>query len=73
VRREVGFAGIELAPFAVAHDLAGISDCGGPVKALAERVAYEGPGRGMVATDARVNVSEELALLGGGYASLQDT
>jgi hypothetical protein len=73
VRREVGFKGVELAPFAGAHDLAGVSNRGGPVKALAERVAYEGAGRGMVAADARVNVPEKLAPLGDGHASLQDT
>jgi hypothetical protein len=31
VRREVGFAGVELAPLAGAYDLAGICDRGGPV------------------------------------------
>jgi hypothetical protein len=51
VRREVGFTGVELAPFAGAYDLAGVGDCGGPIEALAERVAYEGAGRGMVAAD----------------------
>jgi hypothetical protein len=44
VRREVGFTGVELAPFAGAYDLAGVSDRGGPVEALSERVAYEGAG-----------------------------
>jgi hypothetical protein len=72
VRGEVGFAGVELTPLAGAYDLAGIRDRGGPIKALAERVAYEGARRGVVAADARVNVSEELAPLGDGHASLQD-
>jgi hypothetical protein len=54
---QVGLAGVELAPFAGAYDLAGVRDRGGPVKALAERVADEGAGRGVVATDPRVDVS----------------
>jgi hypothetical protein len=69
---EVSFAGVKLAPFAGAHDLAGISDHGGPIEALAERVAHEGARRRVVATHARVNVSKELAPLGDGHASLQD-
>jgi hypothetical protein len=52
VSRKVGFAGVELAPFVGAHHLAGIRDRGGPVKALAERVTYEGAWRGMVAANA---------------------
>jgi hypothetical protein len=72
VCRELGFTGVELAPFADAHDLVGVGDCGGPVEALAERVAYEGAGRGMVAADALVNVPEDLAPLGDGPASLRD-
>jgi hypothetical protein len=72
VRREVGFSGVELAPFAGAHDLAGVRDRGGPIEALAECVAHEGARRGMVATDSRMYVPEELAPLGDGYASLQD-
>jgi hypothetical protein len=72
VRREIGFAGIELAPFAGAYDLAGVGDRDGPIEALAECVAYESAGRGMVAADARVNVPEELTPLGDGHASLQD-
>jgi hypothetical protein len=70
VSREVGLAGVELAPLAGAYNLAGIRDRGGPVKALAERVAYEGAGRGVVAVDPRMNVPEELAPLRDGHASL---
>jgi hypothetical protein len=70
--KSLGFAGVELAPLAGAHNLAGIRDRSGPIKALAECVAYEGAGRGMVAANARVNVSEELAPLRDGHASLQD-
>jgi hypothetical protein len=73
VRREVGLAGVELAPFAGAHDLAGVSDRGGPVETLMERVAHEGAWRCVVAAHARVNVSKELAPLRDGHTSLQDT
>jgi hypothetical protein len=69
---EVSFVGVKLAPFAGAHDLAGIGDRGGPVEALAERVAHEGARRRVVAAQARMNVSKELAPLWDGYASLQD-
>jgi hypothetical protein len=72
MRREVGLAGVELAPFAGAHNFTSVSDHGGLVKALAERVAHEGAGRGMVAAHARVYVPEELTPLGDGHASLQD-
>jgi hypothetical protein len=72
MRGKVGLASVELAPFAGAHDLAGIRDRGGPVKALTERVANEGAGRGVMATDPRVDVPQELAPLRDGHASLQD-
>jgi hypothetical protein len=63
---EVGLASVELAPFVSAHNLAGVSDRGGLVEALAECVAHEGAGRGVVAANARVNIPEELAPLGMG-------
>jgi hypothetical protein len=72
VRREIGLAGVELAPFASAHNLAGIGDRGGPVEALAERVAHEGEQRRVVAAYARMDVAEELTPLRDGDASLQD-
>jgi hypothetical protein len=72
VRREVGLAGIELAPFAGAHDLAGVGDRRGPVEALAERIAHEGAWRCVVAAHTRMYVPKELAPLRDGYASLQD-
>jgi hypothetical protein len=68
--RKVGFAGVELTPFAGAHDLAGISDGGGPVEALAKRVAHEGAWRRVVAAYARVDVSKELTPLRDGHSSL---
>jgi hypothetical protein len=54
------------------HDLAGIGDRGGPVEALAKRVAHEGAWRRVVTAYARVDVSKELAPLRDGNASLQD-
>jgi hypothetical protein len=69
---EISLAGIELAPLAGAYDLVGISDCCGPIEALAERVAYEGAGRRMVAAHARMDVSNELTTMGDGDAPLQD-
>jgi hypothetical protein len=72
VCRKVGLAGVELAPFAGAHDLAGISNRGGPVEALAEHVAHEGAWHCVVAAHAHVDVSKELAPLRDGHASLQD-
>jgi hypothetical protein len=72
VRREVGLAGVKLAPFTGAHDLAGISNRSGPVEALAECVAHKSAWRRVVAAYARVNVSKELAPLRDGHASLQD-
>jgi hypothetical protein len=57
VRWEIGLAGVELAPLAVAHNLVSVGDCGGPVEALAECVAHEGARHRMVASHARVDVS----------------
>jgi hypothetical protein len=72
VCRKVGLAGVELTPLADAHDLASISDRGGPVEALEERVAHEGARRRVVAAYPRVYVPKELAPLRDRYASLQD-
>jgi hypothetical protein len=72
VRWEVGLTGVELAPFAGAHDLAGISDRSRLVKALTECVVHKSAWRCVVATYARVNISKELAPLRDRYASLQD-
>jgi hypothetical protein len=70
--QEIGLAGIKLAPFAGAYDLVGISDRGGPIKALAERIADQGARRHVEATHARVDVSNKLATVGGGDTPLQD-
>jgi hypothetical protein len=59
-----------LAPFAGAHDLVGVSDRDGPIKALAERIAHESARRQVVATHARVDVSNKLATVGDGDALL---
>jgi hypothetical protein len=67
---EIGLAGVELAPFAGAHNLDGVRNRSGPIKALAECIAHEGARCRVVATHARMNVSEELAPLGDGHASL---
>jgi hypothetical protein len=68
---EVSFAGVKLAPLAGVHDLAGISNRGGPIEALAECVVHKGARRRVVAAHARVNVSKELAPLRNGYAPLK--
>jgi hypothetical protein len=73
VCRKVGFAGLELAPFAGAHDLVDICNRGGSVEALAERVAHVGARRRVVTAYTRVDVAEELAPLRDGDALLQDT
>jgi hypothetical protein len=72
VSREIGLAGVTLAPLAGAHDLVGISNRGGPIEALAERVAHEGARRRVVDTYTRVDVSNKLATMGDGDAPLQD-
>jgi alkylated DNA nucleotide flippase Atl1 len=50
--------GVELASFAGAHDLAGISDRSGPVEALMECVANKGAWHRVVAAHTRVNISK---------------
>jgi hypothetical protein len=72
VNWEVSFVGVKLAPFAGVHDLIGVGDRGGPMETLAERVAHEGAWRHVVAAHARVDIAEELAPLGNGYAPLQN-
>jgi hypothetical protein len=62
-----------LAPFAGAHDFVGVNDRSGPIKALAECIAHESVRRRVVATYARVDVSDKLAAVGDGDAPLQDT
>jgi hypothetical protein len=67
---EIGLAGVKLAPFAGGHDLVGVSDRGGPIEALAERIAHESAQRRVVATHARVDVLNKLATMGDGDAPL---
>jgi hypothetical protein len=42
VSRDICLASVELAPLAGAYDLIGVGNRSGPVKALAERIVYEG-------------------------------
>jgi hypothetical protein len=72
VSQEISLVGIELAPLAGAYDLVGISDHGGPIKALVERIAHEGARCRVVATYTRVDVSNKLVVVGDGDAPLQD-
>jgi hypothetical protein len=69
---EIGLAGVELAPLVGAYDLIGVSNHGGLVEGLAERITHEGTRRRVVATHASVDVSGELMPLGDGNAPLQD-
>jgi hypothetical protein len=64
--REIGLAGVKLAPFTGAHNLNGVSDRGGPIEALVERIAHKGAQRRVVTTHARMNVPNELATVGDG-------
>jgi hypothetical protein len=72
VSREIGLASVKLAPFAGVHDLVGISDRSGPIKALAEHIADEGARRRIVVAHARMDVSNKFATVGDGDALLQD-
>jgi hypothetical protein len=69
---EISLAGVELAPLIGAYDLASIGDHGGPVEALAERVAHEGVRCRVMAAYTRVDVPDELTALGNRDAPLQD-
>jgi hypothetical protein len=68
---EIGLACVKLAPLTGEHDLVGISNRGGPIEALAEHVAHEGVRHRVVATHARVDVSNEFPTVGDGDAPLQ--
>ena len=63
---------VELATLAGPHDVGGVGDRGGPVKALSKCVTHEGARRGVVIADASVDVTDQLLALGDGDASLQD-
>jgi hypothetical protein len=67
---EIGLACVKLTSLAGAHDLVGISNRGGPIEALAERVAHEGVWRRVVATHACVDVLNEFLAVGDGDAPL---
>ena len=70
--RKVRLSSIEPAALAGPHDVGGVGDRGGPVKALSKRIAHEGARRSVVTTDAGVNVSDQLLALKNGDASLQN-
>ena len=72
VRGEVCFTSVELATLAGPHDVDGVGDRSGPVKALSKRVPHEGAWCGMMAADASVDVTDQLLALGDGNASLQN-
>jgi hypothetical protein len=66
VSREISLAGIKLAALVGEYNLVGISDRGGTIKSLAERISHEGARRRVVATYARVDVSNKLVAVGDG-------
>ena len=63
---------VKLATLAGPHDVGGVGDCGGPVKALPKRVTHEGARCGVVTADASVDVPDQLLALRNGDASLQN-
>ena len=70
--QEVYLSSVELATLASPHDVSGVGDRGGPVKALPERVTHEGARRGVMAADASMDVADQLLALGDGDAPLQN-
>ena len=70
--REMCFSSIELASLAGPHNVGGVGDRGGPVKALPKRVTHESAWRGVMAADAGMDVADQLLALGDGDASLQN-
>ena len=72
VGREVRLSSIELATLAGPHDVGGVGDRGGPVKALSKRVTHEGARRGVMTAGASVDVTDQLLALGDGDVSLQN-
>ena len=69
---EVRLPGVELATLAGPHDVGGVGDRGGPVKALPKCIAHEGARRSVLTADAGVDVLDQLLALGDGDASLQN-
>ena len=70
---EVCLPGVELAALASPHDIRGVGDYCGPVKALPERVAHQGAWRHVMATGSGVNVPEQLPTLWNRDATLEDS
>ena len=73
VGREVRLSSVELATLTGPHDVGGVGDRGGPVKALSKRVTHEGSRRGVMTVGASVDVTDQLLALGDGDASLPNT
>ena len=72
VGQEVHLSSVELATHAGLHDVGGVGDRGGLVKALSKRVTHDGARRGVMTVGASVDVTDQLLSLGDGDASLQD-
>ena len=72
VGREVRLSSVELATLAGPHDVGGVGDRGGLVKALPKCIAHEGARRGVVTADAGVDVPDHFLALGDQDAALQD-
>ena len=70
--REVGLLGVKLAALAGPHDIGGIGDRGGLVKALPKCVAHEGVWRSVVTADPGIDVPDQLLALGDRDATLQN-
>ena len=68
--RKVHLMGVELAALASPHDLHGVGDCCGPIKALPELVAHEGAWRRVMAAGSGVDVPKRLPTLRNGDATL---
>ena len=71
--RKVCFSSVVLATFAGPHDVGGVGHRGRPIESLPKSVTHEGARRSVVATDAGMDVVDQLLALEDGDASLQDT
>ena len=70
--RDVRLPGVELATLVGPHDVGGVGDRSGPVKALSKCVTHEGARHGVITAGASVDIMDQLLALGDGDASLQD-
>ena len=67
---EVCFLAVELAALTGPHNIGGVGDRGGLVKALPKCVAHEGARCSVVTADAGVDVTDQLLALGDWDAAL---